>query len=320
MTAANPLARYGAMGSALRERVAPAELHHHSGHDLFRGALRVSRAVSNDAIDLAAPKVPAQVDARAVPMIVEAPTLDRILGPIGVEESDALPARIAKARIGDAVRSKSAQSRSKRLAMCVVGGIQRREKGRVAASDVAQPRVDAQDDLAELRCPSGGFVGARHEPAVMKNRFEERDLEGIAGIENAERPVAKTAGSVDADMGEGRHQVTRAGTRRSPARRHEIEVADRLHQPGIGFLLSGDDERPVRGIRYIFEEVDRRVEAADDSDCARPFDLGERHSAEVDHQPPRSLSRYRRTRMRSVSSPPSMTSKAVRSANAAFGA
>ena len=28
-----PLARYGAMESALRERLAPAELHHHSGHD-----------------------------------------------------------------------------------------------------------------------------------------------------------------------------------------------------------------------------------------------------------------------------------------------
>ncbi len=320
MTAANPLARYGAMGSALRERVAPAELHHHSGHDLFRGALRVSRAVSNDAIDLAAPKVPAQVDARAVPMIVEAPTWDRIPGPVRVEESDTLPTRIAEAGIGDAVRPKSAQARSKRLALRVIVGIERREKSRVAASDVMQPRVDAQDDLAELRGPPGGFIGARHEPAVMKNGLEERDLERIAGIENAERPIAKTAGSIDTDVGEGRHQVTGAMPGRSPARRHQIEVADRLHQPRIGFPFGRDDERPVRGIRYVFEEVDRRVEASDDSDCARPFDLGERHSGDVNHQPPRSLSRYRRTRMRSVSSPPSMTSKAVRSANAAFGA
>ncbi len=68
----------------------------------YEGA-QISRAVSDDAIDLAAPKIPAQIDARAVPMIVEAPTWDRILGPIRVEESDALPARIAKARIGDAV-------------------------------------------------------------------------------------------------------------------------------------------------------------------------------------------------------------------------
>ena len=28
-----PLARYGAMGSARRERLAPALLHHHRGHD-----------------------------------------------------------------------------------------------------------------------------------------------------------------------------------------------------------------------------------------------------------------------------------------------
>src|SRR5208337_3787964 len=291
-----------------------------------RGSSKCSRgprcpcAVSDDAIDLAAPKIPAQIDARAIPMIVQSPTLDRILGPIRVEESDALPARIAKARIGDAVRPKSAQARSKRLALPVIVAVKRREKRRVAAPDVVEPCVDAQDDLAELRGPPGGFVGPRHEPAVVKNGLEERDLERIAGIENAERPVAEPAGSVDADMGEGHHQVTRAGPPRRPARRHQIEVADRLHQPGIGFPLSGDDERPVGGIRYVFEEVDRRVEATNDSDCAWPFDLAERHSSEIDHQPPRSLSRYRRTRMRSVSSPPSMTSKAVRSANAAFGA
>ena len=30
-----PLARYGAMESALRERLAPTELHHQTGHDRF---------------------------------------------------------------------------------------------------------------------------------------------------------------------------------------------------------------------------------------------------------------------------------------------
>src|SRR5271166_4982857 len=140
-----------------------------------RGSSKCSRgprcpcAVSDDAIDLAAPKIPAQIDARAIPMIVQSPTLDRILGPIRVEESDALPTRIAKARIGDAVRPKSSQSRSKRLALPVIVGIERREKGRVTASDIVEPRADAQDDLAELRGPPGGFIGARHEPAVMKN-------------------------------------------------------------------------------------------------------------------------------------------------------
>ena len=39
MTAASRLARYGAMNSARRERLAPPQLHHHLGHD--RGTCRV---------------------------------------------------------------------------------------------------------------------------------------------------------------------------------------------------------------------------------------------------------------------------------------
>ena len=41
-----PLARYGAMKSALRERLAPAELHHQWGHDpdLPTGSLRSAQA------------------------------------------------------------------------------------------------------------------------------------------------------------------------------------------------------------------------------------------------------------------------------------
>jgi hypothetical protein len=32
-----PLARYGAMMSALRKRLAPLQLHHSAGHDLVQG-------------------------------------------------------------------------------------------------------------------------------------------------------------------------------------------------------------------------------------------------------------------------------------------
>jgi hypothetical protein len=47
MTARKPLARYGAMGSALRKRLAPAKLHHQPGHDPPRVLGRQSDTCSN---------------------------------------------------------------------------------------------------------------------------------------------------------------------------------------------------------------------------------------------------------------------------------
>ena len=50
-------------------------------------------------------------------------------------------------------------------------------------------------NVPNLRGPPGRLVGARHEPAMMVNRFEQGDLEGIAGIENAESARAEAARS-----------------------------------------------------------------------------------------------------------------------------
>ena len=49
MTDRKPLARYGAMESALRERLAPAELHHKLGHGRRPGRPRDLRVLAPDA-------------------------------------------------------------------------------------------------------------------------------------------------------------------------------------------------------------------------------------------------------------------------------
>src|ERR1019366_9607356 len=144
--------------------------------------------------------------------------------------------------------------------------IKRRRMARIAASEVMQPPINIERNFSKLRRPPGGLVGARHKPAVMVDRFEQGDLEGIAGIENAERARTEAARPISAYMGERRHEVAGAGTNYAPIRRDEIEGANGLHQPRIGLPLSGDKKRPVGRVRAILEQVDRRMDAADDSD------------------------------------------------------
>jgi hypothetical protein len=106
-----------------------------------------------------------------------------------------------------------------------------------AAAQIVQQRPHVQDDLAKLRCPSWGLVRPSHKTGVVVGRLQQSDLESVAYVENAIAAVAKPAGPVGADVGERRHQIT--GTR--PANpsfpRHEIDIADRVHQPRVCFLL-----------------------------------------------------------------------------------
>ena len=155
---------------------------------------------------------------------------------------------------------------------------------------------------------------------MVMNRLEHRDFEGIARIQHTERAVAESARSIGAHMDERRHQISGSKAGHTSGRRHQIKIADRLHQPRIGLLLGGDQERPIGRVCDILEQVDRRKDAADNSDCVTPLDLSDGDGGDIDHQPPRSPSRYRRTRMMSVNSPPSITPRAVRPPNAEFGA
>src|SRR5271168_5606031 len=113
---------------------------------------------------------------------------------------------------------------------------------RIAASEIMQARVDVELDLSKLGGPPRSLLRARHESAVVVDGLEQRDFEGIPGIENPIGARAETAWPIDADMGKRRHEVAGARTGHAPARGHEIQVADALHQPRIGLLLRGNEK------------------------------------------------------------------------------
>src|SRR5690606_23027575 len=77
-------------------------------------------------------------------------------------------------------------------------------------SEVVQIGMNRKDYLSELRRPASFLSGSSHEAFVVVDRLEQRGLERIADIENAEGAVGKAARAVGADMGEWRHQVGRA--------------------------------------------------------------------------------------------------------------
>ena len=80
----------------------------------------------------------------------------------------------------------------------------------------------------------------------MVDRLEERGLELARDVQNAEAAPTETAGTIDAQMNEGRHQPACTGAA-NPARRwHQIEIADALHEARIGLLLSGEQNLCLR--------------------------------------------------------------------------
>jgi len=90
---------------------------------------------------------------------------------------------------------------------------------RIAASEIMQARVDVEHDLSKLGGPPRSLLRARHESAVVVDGLEQRDFEGIPGIENPIGARAETAWPIDADMGKRRHEVAGARTGHAPARR-----------------------------------------------------------------------------------------------------
>lgn len=145
-------------------------------------------------------------------MVVEVASLDDVPRPIRVEQARALPAGAAQAVEG-----------------C----------------------LDVQDEFPELRGPAGCLPGPGHDAAMVVDGLEECGLEGRGHLEHAAAAVAEPAGTVRADMREGRHQEggTRAGD--APGRGDEVERADGLHQAWVGLLLSRDQQVPALGIGVV---------------------------------------------------------------------
>jgi len=83
-------------------------------------------------------------------MIVEIPALDRVRGPVGIEEPYAFPAFEAKARIDEAIGSSDPKLTAEGLARRIVVRIERSLVVRIAASQVMQPRVNSEHDLPKL--------------------------------------------------------------------------------------------------------------------------------------------------------------------------
>jgi hypothetical protein len=73
---------------------------------------------------------------------------------------------------------------------------------------------------------------------MVVDGLKQRDIERVAGIQDAERAITEAAWPISAYMGERGHQVTGAWTSDAALCWDEIKVADGLHQARVRFLLS----------------------------------------------------------------------------------
>src|SRR3546814_17093157 len=64
-------------------------------------------------------------------------------------------------------------------------------------------------------------------------------------------------------MRERGHQIGCAVAPYPTVCRYQIEIADRRHDAGIGFLLGGDQQRPICRVCDVFDQVDRWKGTAD---------------------------------------------------------
>src|SRR3546814_11710692 len=78
-------------------------------------------------------------------------------------------------------------------------------------------------------------------------------------------------------MRERGHQIGCAVAPYPTVCRYQIEIADRRHDAGIGFLLGGDQQRPICRVCDVFEQVDRWKGTADNPYSTFPLDLGNRN-------------------------------------------
>src|SRR4029079_17233186 len=103
-----------------------------------------------------------EVDARAVPVIVEMAALSRLMREVGMEQAGAGAAGAAHARIDHPLRARRAQRGAERVSRAVALRIERGRKRRVITPQVVQLGVEGEDDFAELRGPTRWLRRTRH--------------------------------------------------------------------------------------------------------------------------------------------------------------
>jgi hypothetical protein len=231
-------------------------------------------------------------------MVIEMPPLHRLLGAIWVDNACALPLRPANTAIDHAVRPRAAEFRAERLGFFIT----RRIESHV--EQVIETCVNDQNDLSKLRCPTSRLVCSRHEATVMKDCFSQSHLERTACVEHAKRSIAEASWPISTRVRERRHQIAGAWAADASFWGQKVKTPDGQREPRIGLLLGRHEQRPIAWIGDVFEKGDRRKEAANNSYRPGPTNVRE---LRLGHQPPRSASRYRRTRIKSVKSPSSMT-------------
>src|SRR5262245_43147120 len=107
---------------------------------------------------------------------------------------------------------------------------------RRVATQVVKTAIDIEHDLPELRRPPRRLLRPGHEACMMVNRLEQCGLEFSASVEDAKAAPAEAARTVGTHMNEGRHQPARTRPSDAAPRRHQVEIADALHQARIGLL------------------------------------------------------------------------------------
>ena len=223
------------------------------------------------------------VDALPIPVIREMSPLGRDRDHVGPEDRDALALGKVHAGPGDAVRSDRAALPSEDLGCAVVVGVQ--QVG--AARGVVEIGVDRPDQLAELRGPARRLVGGAHEAGVVMDGLGDRHLGAVARVVEAEAAIREPPGPERRAMHEGRHDPACAGPGHAAGDGHLGEIADALADARVELGLGRGQRLPVGRIGDVLEEVDGRVDRADDADRPRPG-----HAPDRDiHQAPRSASR-----------------------------
>ena len=232
-----------------------------------------------------------QIDALAIPMVIEVASLDGVRRTIGIEQRGAFAALVTDARVNNSIGSVGFERQRLAVRSLIAAGIKSWMIRRFGSSQVIQVGTYRQNDLAKLRRPARCFGGSGHEAGMVMDRFEKCRLEDISDIEHAVAAIGEAARTIRAGVREWRHQIGRPVAAYPASRWHEVEITDRRHDPRVGFLLCGNQQRPIRRVRNVLEQVDRRKGTADDPDSTFPLNLTDRDMLAFGHQPPRSASR-----------------------------
>jgi len=102
---------------------------------------------------------------------------------------------------------------------------------------VMQVRIDRKDNLPKLRAPAWRLGCSDHKLVMVVDRFEQGRLKDICGIENAVAAIGEAAWPVHTDMGKRCHKVRGTAAADPALGWNQIEIADRLHDAWVGFLL-----------------------------------------------------------------------------------